>query len=184
MTLNATCGALPFVKGSATTCYAATPRCIIQEGDNMKREELVSLLNDLHAVLRSDDWQKVDARKAAEICRLAANTINDMVYLPARASNPSTSRQAAKSVQVRSGTQRHRLLQTYLNGPQTDEEAGNASGLRKPGCAYWMRCSELRQGGFIQPVGLTRTASTGEQQMVCEITEAGRIVARRLEYAG
>jgi len=150
----------------------------------MKREELVSLLNDLHRLFRTDDWKQLDPRSVAEICRLAANTINEMVYLPARASNPSTSRQAAKSVQVRAGTQRHKLLQTYLNGPQTDEEAGEMSGLRKPGCAYWMRCSELRQGGFIEPVGLTRTASTGEQQMVCQITEAGRIVASKLEYAG
>jgi hypothetical protein len=150
----------------------------------MKKEELTNLLNDLHDLFRGDDWLNVNPRSVAEICRLAANTINETVYLPARASNPSTSRQAAKSVQVRAGTQRHRLLQTYLNGPQTDEEAGNASGLRKPGCAYWMRCSELRQGGFIQPVGLTRTASTGEQQMVCEITEAGRIVAGKLDYAG
>jgi hypothetical protein len=98
-------------------------------------------------------------------------------WLGTRNTDPETSRQATVNLTVRAGSQRHRLLHAYATAVWglTDEEAGNATGLTDmPRCCYWKRCSELRQAGYIQPAGRTRASTAGEQQQVCEITEAGR----------
>lgn len=107
---------------------------------------------------------------------------SDEAYIPnARKSDPTTSKQGALSVAMRSGSQKHKLLMEYLDFSLglTDEEAGTYSGLAgMPKCCYWKRCSELRQAGFIAVTGETRLSSVGEQQQVCVITEAGRKALR------
>lgn len=93
-----------------------------------------------------------------------------------RAADPETSRQGAKDVRVRQGTQIARLLHTYAMHPSglTNEEAGFHSGLAaKPGCCYWHRCSDLLAAGLVEDTGLTREATTGSLQRVLRITDAG-----------
>ena len=142
----------------------------------MRHDELIRCLHDFEYVYRAGAHDRLDPKVVAEAFRLAANALEGVTTLAVRPDAPGTTRKAAKNVLVRAGSQRHQLLRTYLAGDRTDEEAGQAAGLRRPGCAYWMRCSELRQAGYIQPLGLTRTASTGEQQQVCAITDEGRMI--------
>ena len=94
-----------------------------------------------------------------------------------RASDPVTSREGARDVKPRRGSQTMTLLATFagykING-LTDEEAGVASGLAElPRCCYWKRCSELRALGFIADMGTTRLSSAGSAMMVCNITPTG-----------
>lgn len=143
------------------------------------QSDVVQHLRDLRSIALNGQLDQIDSQVVAAICSLAINVVQPS--LPVRASAPTTTRKAAQSVAPRAGSQRHRLLEQYwLNGELTDEEAGQASGLRTPGCAYWMRCSELRQQGFIEPTGRTRTSTAGEQQNVCRITDEGR---RIFEYS-
>lgn len=136
--------------------------------------DLIALLRDFEAVYRSDDWRKLNPLVTAEVLRMAINALENG-GLAVRRSDPATSRQAAKSVAFRAGSQKYRLLQAYIGlTGLTDEEAGAAAGLNRPGTCYWKRCSELRDAGFIEPLGFTRTASTGEQQQVCGVTMIGR----------
>jgi hypothetical protein len=96
---------------------------------------------------------------------------------PYRNSDPKTSRQAAENTVIKRGSQRFRLLVWYnerLMG-LTSEEAGELSGLAQKGAGYWKRISELRNMGYIQDTGQTRMAKTGNQQIVCQITRAGRL---------
>lgn len=131
---------------------------------------LVNLLADQEVNLFSG--QLVEKMRSAQY-DLAARVI---ISASARKSDPHTSKAAGASVAVRAGSQKHKLLIAYgnLTAGLTDEEAGINSGLAQmPKCCYWKRCSELRQAGFIAPIGITRASSVGEQQQVCAITEAG-----------
>jgi len=78
---------------------------------------------------------------------------------------------------LRWGSQRHRLLQTYAASRRkkgmTDEEVAKLTGLYRPGCMYWARCSELRTWGLTEVVG-TATSSHDETVQACVITDAGR----------
>lgn len=98
-----------------------------------------------------------------------------------RITDPDTSREGAKQVNPRRGSQQHTLLLAYAHSAQeglTDEQAGDVTGLaRKPKCCYWKRCSELRHAGLIQDTGERRDSSAGSPQMVCAITPAGMKVA-------
>jgi len=99
-------------------------------------------------------------------------------YRAARTTDPQTSHLAALSVAVRAGSQQAALLQAYADAGAlglTDDEAGVKTGLAaKPGCCWWKRCSELRQAGYIVPIGnVTRLSRAGENQQVCGITNAG-----------
>jgi hypothetical protein len=97
-------------------------------------------------------------------------------WLGVRTQDGITSREGARSITLRAGSQRAMLLEMYWAEPLTDEEAGNLSGLsRNPKCGYWKRCSELRQAGYIRPTGEMRESVSGVSQQVCEITEAGRV---------
>jgi hypothetical protein len=88
-----------------------------------------------------------------------------------------TSKRAARNIAPRTGSQRRTLLEAYADGPLTDEEAGQWTGLADlPRCCYWKRCSELRQAGWIAPTGETRLSTAGERQQVCEITLTGRLM--------
>lgn len=97
-----------------------------------------------------------------------------------------TSRQGSLDVRIRKDSQQAQLLAVYAKrvnwGGLTDEEAGEQSGLAdRKRCAYWMRCSELRKMGLIADTGVTRTASTGSPQMVCQITMLGMDAAGRMQ---
>ena len=99
----------------------------------------------------------------------------------ARASDPTTSHDAARSVQVRKNTQKYELLAVFALAEHrftglTSWDAGELSGLSaRPGCCYWKRISELAADGFLQAIG-TRRVATNEEQRVYRITEAGRSV--------
>lgn len=150
----------------------------------MRHSEIVSLLHDLETLFRGDDWRKVSPQAVAEIAAMARHALELQPGSQARASDPSTSRKAAQNATVRAGSQRHTLLQQYAHSEGlTDEQAGRMAGLLRPGVCYWKRCSELREFGYIQPLGFTREASTGEQQMVCGITTAGVTVLERSTLA-
>jgi len=96
-------------------------------------------------------------------------------WLGIRKTDPKTSKDGAKSVKVRAGSQRALLFSQYcMCADLTDDQAGRLSGLSKsPKCGYWKRCSELRQAGYIKPTGETRLAGSGALQAVCKITDAG-----------
>jgi len=93
-----------------------------------------------------------------------------------RSADPDTSRDGAKDVLPRRGSQAWALLNEYANARigLTDEEAGIRSGLAvNPRCCYWKRCSELRASGLIEDSNTRRQGSTGSTMMVCTITAKG-----------
>lgn len=100
-----------------------------------------------------------------------------------RPTDPETSRAAAKSRRnkIRWGSQRYLLLNAYVKGNLTDEEAGKASGLYAQRACYWKRCGELRDLGLICDSGMTRTSDSGNEVMVCSITYCGLSVLEAVE---
>jgi hypothetical protein len=92
-----------------------------------------------------------------------------------RDADPDTSRQGAKDVKPRQGSQAMLLLAIYANARigLTDEEAGQRSGLAERGAGYWKRCSDLRRLGLIEDSHTTRTGSSGSEMRVCTITAKG-----------
>lgn len=93
-----------------------------------------------------------------------------------------TSKAGAKSVAMRSGSQKALLLNVYANSAVlTDDEAADRAGLLvKPGCCWWHRCSDLRKEGLIAQVTTKTSQLTGEERMACVITEAGLELHRRI----
>lgn len=92
-----------------------------------------------------------------------------------RRDDPDTSKEAAKS--LRTGSQKHALLVQYALAPDglTDDEAADRAGLlAKPGCCWWHRSSDLRDDGYIEDIGVRVSPLTGEDRMVCRITDRGR----------
>ena len=89
-----------------------------------------------------------------------------------RHTDPATSRQAALVMPRAWNTHKARLLAAYADAPNglTDEEACQIAGLERGG---WKRCSDLRTLGWIRPTLQTRTATSGLEQQVCEITQTG-----------
>ena len=147
--------------------------------------DIVQHLKDVDAILTEYKWSHVTLEPSvvAMICRMAANEIENLRNARSmpRLTDPATSRKAAEGSKMRSGSQRHQLLAMYADhGGLTDEEAGELSGLRRPGVCYWKRCSELRQQGYIEPTGQTRESSVGEWQQVCRVTEAGKVALHEL----
>jgi hypothetical protein len=107
--------------------------------------------------------------------------------IPSRNTDPGTSHAAARSVSVRAGTQRAKLLLTfYVDGQLaekpglTDEEAMEMSEGVSPVSEFAKRCSELRDAGLIEPTGETRKGNAGVDRIVSAITDKGRTVARSL----
>jgi hypothetical protein len=85
----------------------------------------------------------------------------------ARVSDPLTSKVAAMAVAYRTGTQKARLLEAYRLEPEglTDDEAGIRVGLPHA----WKRCSDLRNDGMIEPVGV-KPGPHGTPVMVCRVS--------------
>lgn len=87
--------------------------------------------------------------------------------IPARATDPDTSKAAAKLGHSKRQSARYSLALAYaLNGPLTDEEAARLAGL---GQGAWKRCSELRASGMIDDTGERRVGSAGAEVMVCRM---------------
>ncbi len=101
--------------------------------------------------------------------------------IPARNSDPETSHEGHAHVKITDGSQQERLLMAFAWAGQdgfTDEEAcaaGDGVSLR----GYWKRCSDLRNGGFIEWLldeegrPETRRGSSGLKNRVSRITERG-----------
>ena len=142
----------------------------------MNNDDLIQALRDLEAIYRAGQQHRLEPRVTAEAFKLAAIALEQLNRPPVRASDPTTSKQAADSVRLRAGSQRAKLLAAYLAHPEglTDEEAGHHAGLSDAG--YWKRCSELRQSCFIQPLGFSRLSTFGERQQVCGLTESGKVL--------
>jgi hypothetical protein len=106
--------------------------------------------------------------------QLSIDDLGDVI--PSRTTDPETSR-AAEPVKVKAGTQRAYLLQAFALDwfpDATDEEAmKRTGGWVKPVSEFAKRCSELREGGFIEPTGETRAGSAGPQRIVSRITPKG-----------
>lgn len=96
--------------------------------------------------------------------------------IPSRTTDPATSHAAAKEIRVKANSQRALLLAVFASHvPLTDEEAMFESlGTVRATSEYAKRCSELREGGFIEPTGETRAGSAGPQRIVSRITDKGR----------
>lgn len=142
--------------------------------------DIVQHLRDVDAILTEYKWSHITLEPSvvAMICRMAANEIENLRSARSmpRVTDPETSRKAGQQAQIRAGSQRHQLLAVYADhGGLIDEEAGEISGLRRPGVCYWKRCSELRQQGYIEPTGETRVSNVGEWQQVCRITDLGKV---------
>lgn len=128
---------------------------------------------------------------AAEACEACGRPLG----LTARNEDPSTSHDAGRMAaecegkvrDVRPNTQRHKLLLAYMRclGPDigivsiSDEQAASLADLHYQGTCWWKRCSELRQGGFIEPTGQVEGFS-GATVRVCTITEKGIAKLREL----
>lgn len=95
----------------------------------------------------------------------------------ARNTDPDTSHDAAAAIKIRAGSQRHLLLDVFVlrgHAGYTDEEAMHAADGVTPTSEYSKRCSELREGGFIEPTGETRPGAAGVERIVSRATAKGR----------
>ena len=123
---------------------------------------------------------------ATEVCEACGRPLGPT----ARDDDPSTSHDAGRAVaereskvlDVRPGTQRAKLLAAYGRNSFTtlsDEQAASLADLHYRGVCWWKRCSELRQGGFIEPAGQA-DGFNGATVRVCTITEKGIAKLREL----
>lgn len=97
--------------------------------------------------------------------------------IPSRNTDPGTSHAAAKDIRVKAGSQRALLLRAFYSYDQfgcTDDKAMIWAEGVSPYSEFSKRCSELREGGFIEPTGETRPGSAGPQRIVSRITDKGR----------
>lgn len=122
------------------------------------------------------------AGEACQVCRIDAASRPEPREGRARHTDPATSHTGARSVKVRAGSQKARLLAQYradaLVGGRnglTDDEAAVDAGLDRS--CFWKRCSEMREDGLIEDTGHVRPGPLhGEDRMVCTITAAGLAV--------
>lgn len=98
--------------------------------------------------------------------------------IPSRNTDPQTSHDAASRIIVTANNQRGKLLAPYFSQVAlerqglTDDEAQELSGVGILSC-WWKRCSELREGGFIEWTGMVRKGSADVDRMVCKVTGLG-----------
>jgi hypothetical protein len=127
------------------------------------------------------------AGDACQVCAMDRASRPEPREGRARHTDPATSHDGARSVTVRAGSQKARLLAQYAAAAQawldgvalipglTDDEA--AIGAYLTHTCYWKRCSEMREDGLIADTGRTRPGPLhGEARMVCVITDAGLAV--------
>lgn len=101
-----------------------------------------------------------------------------------RRDDHASSISGARSVALRAGSQKARLLEAYATAawPLSDEDAAVEAGVPPRSC-FWKRCSELRADGLIEVVRddqgepvLVWSDATSAWRNVCRITDAGRAV--------
>lgn len=118
------------------------------------------------------------AGATCQVCRMDAASRPEPREGRARHTDPATSHDGARSVTVRAGSHKARLLTRYFYAGETgltDDDAAVRSGLERS--CFWKRCGELREDGLIIDTGRTRPGPLhGEARMVCVITDAGRAV--------
>lgn len=108
-----------------------------------------------------------------ELARLSGGPAD---VIPSRTTDPETSHAAAAEIKVKARTQRAYLLQAFAEERMdglTDEQAMFGAYGVSMASEYAKRCSELREGGFIEPTGETRAGSAGPQRIVSRITAKG-----------
>lgn len=87
----------------------------------------------------------------------------------ARASDPETSKRAARSLDANGHLEAlTALFRDAGSNGLTAEEAGDLAGFD----GAWKRCSDLLRLGVIVPTGKTRTARSGRRQRVMTIKES------------
>lgn len=164
-----------------TKCHGDLPVAVVlptvlEWADAHKR--LTDYSHDLYRKaerLRAEStrWRRVASSLRAKLHDLAPTEYSGY---GARSSDPLTSHLAAEEVKVRAGSHRARLLSVYREGlPLSDAEAASLADMPERSC-WWKRCSELRQGGYIEPHGLTIDPETEALVMTCRITDKGREV--------
>lgn len=122
-----------------------------------------------------DRWRTVALRRRAE-------THVEGVGPGARHADPLSSHLGETDVKIRAGSHRTKILHAYATGLElTDERAArDIAGMPERSC-WWKRCSELRQGGYIEPTGkLAISATTESAAMTCVITEKGKDALARI----
>jgi hypothetical protein len=90
----------------------------------------------------------------------------------ARVTDEPTSHAATPAPTSRTTIMRN-LLAQFVRNEFTSEQATQGAGYQ-PADGAWKRVSDLRNAGYIQSTGRTRKASSGREQTVWQITEAGR----------
>jgi len=90
----------------------------------------------------------------------------------ARTTDPDTSSAAARRLSDKR-TMMRRLLRAFEAGDSTAEEVAARCGYTAADGA-WKRVSDLRNAGWVEDTGHRRPGSSGRQQMVLAITDAGR----------
>jgi hypothetical protein len=95
---------------------------------------------------------------------------NTSARVLARATDPLTSKVAARAIAYRTGTAKARLLAVYLEEPSglTDEEAATRVGMDLYQATK--RCSDLRRDGAISPIGV-RKGRAGLDRQVCAVAQ-------------
>lgn len=128
-------------------------------------------------------WDGVELPAVRSVANVAAKVavIVDQADRPqmtgppvARRDDPATSHKAGAEVQVRSGSHRERLLKVYAAAgvPLTDAAAARLAEMPDRSC-WWKRCSELREGGYIEVVGQMLDPETGALASTCLVTAYG-----------
>lgn len=142
----------------------------------------------------TEDYHRlIDALEEDEDESPRFRTLSGELVIPSRTTDPATSHAAAREIKIKAGSQRARLLQAFAEEPEfrramgwadldgmTDEEAMEAAKGVYERSEYSKRCSELREAGYIEPTGETRTGSSGLQRIVSRITDKGRRAVREL----
>lgn len=111
----------------------------------------------------------------------AARAVTEARQGPSHRHDPDTSRRAARSNAVRSGSQRHRVLAAlYLaSGPGlTDDELGERVGIYRH--VAGTRRGELVGAGLVEATDYRRPTPTGNQAIVWRITDRGLAVINQL----
>lgn len=90
--------------------------------------------------------------------------------LHARPTDPSTSHEAADSIDIT--RQCYLILRSYRTGqPLLDHDAYRLAGF--PSTLARQRCSDLRVAGFIERTGDRAQTPSGKAGFLCRITETG-----------
>jgi hypothetical protein len=122
--------------------------------------------------------------RAAETARRRAK-YDGHIGPGARDGDPITSHMGADDIKIRSGSHRARILIAYKDGRAlTDDQAALDVAEMPENSCWWKRCSELRQGLYIEPTGkIAISLRSDSSRMTCVITERGLDALARIATA-